>query len=336
VVFGLKIPVPGLLYPGVFLIAWFFGFGAGCLATVTSTLLASYLFYEPRFSFVFRERDDLLRLAIFASSSIFAAWIVARGRAAELGLLLSQRERDSLLVKANEAVRVRDEFLSISSHELRTPLTPLRLQIQSLSRYLDRGALHEMSDEKLRRMLEVSEKQVNRLTALIDDLLDVSRITSGKLTLNLEAVDLVEVTREVLDRYQPQLVAAGSELQLNLPATLPARVDRLRFEQIVVNFLTNAVRYAGGKPIQVSLREEAGKALLRVQDSGIGISKEDQKRIFDRFERVLSSTNYGGLGLGLFIVRQIVLAHGGSVEVESESGKGAAFLVWLPLPKVRD
>lgn len=589
-IYNAKIPVPGILYPATFLVAWYFGFGPACLAIFMGTLMANFFFYEPRFSLRWLQYEDGVRLSIFAFTSFFAAWIVARGREAEMGLVRSQSrleesenlfrkvaddtpallwrsradgsfdwfnqawveftgremedevgegwlagvhphdlercgkiyrenfdarkkfsmeyrlkgkdgkfrwmfdqgaprfsrqgeflgfigscldiheqheavaalknlkerfersadatelgiwycdlpfsdlawnskckehfflppeanvrietfydrihpedreavkqaiestlenrapydtefrtvapgepdrikwlraigwvdfdphgepirfdgitldnttirqiagERDESLEKARQAIRVRDEFLSISSHELRTPLTPLKLQIQSLSKYLERGTLAQVSDERLKRMLEISEKQVNRLTALIDDLLDVSRISSGKLTLNFEAVDLAALVREVIERYQPHLQATGCEVELEMPAALPARVDQIRFEQIVINFLTNAMRYAAGKPIEISLEEKDGQAILKVRDRGIGISEEDQKRIFDRFERILSSSNYGGLGLGLFIVRQIVSAHGGSVWVESKPGVGSTFIVSLPLPQKR-
>lgn len=587
VIYGAKIPVPGLLYPAAFLVAWFLGFGPAVLSIFLSSVGASFLFYEPRFSFHWMNWEDGIRLAIFAVTSFLAAWIVARGRKAELAFLKSQsrleeserlfrkvadeapaliwrsgvdkaydwfnqgwldftgrtidaeighswpeqihpedrkraikvysenfdarkifsmeyrmlrhdgqyrwllvrgaprfssqgeflgfigtcldiherheavsalkslqsrfersaaatdlgvwycdlpfdeliwnaktrehffvgledritldifyerihpddrgrveqaiecsvmnrapydiefrtvhaenplelrwlraigwtdfdlsgrairfdgitldnttirkiaEERDSSLEKAKQAIQVRDEFLSISSHELRTPLTPLKLQIQSIGKYLERGQLQDLSDDRLKRMLGTCEKQVSRLTALVEDLLDVSRISSGRLTLNFESVDLSEALREVVERFLPQLQNSGCEVRLSAPAELLARVDRLRFEQIVINFLTNSMRYAKGKPIEVSLTVENAKAVLKVRDQGIGISREDQKRIFDRFERVLSSTNYGGLGLGLFIVRQIVLAHGGNISVESELGQGATFIVVLPLP----
>lgn len=232
-----------------------------------------------------------------------------------------------LFERANRAIRVRDEFLSISSHELRTPLTPLKMQIQGIRRYLEKGTL---SDDQLKKMLEISEKQVNRLTALIEDLLDVSRISAGKLNLNREELDASEVVKEVVERYQPQLQSVKCEVRLQLVPSLPASLDRLRFEQVVINLLTNSMKYAAGKPIHVSLAKESGALVLKVVDQGMGISVEDQKRIFGRFERVFSTDHYGGLGLGLFIVNQIVNAHGGSIAVESEAGRGASFTVRIP------
>jgi signal transduction histidine kinase len=179
-------------------------------------------------------------------------------------------------------------------------------------------------------MVQTSERQVGRLTALVEDLLDVSRISSGKLTLNLEAVDLAEVLRELVERYRPQLQEAKCEPAIHSVDTLWAEVDRLRFEQVVVNLLTNAMRYAAGRPIEISLSLEGGMATLKMKDQGMGIPLEAQKRIFDRFERVTSSSNFGGLGLGLFIVQQIVAAHQGTIAVESEPGEGATFTVRIP------
>jgi signal transduction histidine kinase len=233
-----------------------------------------------------------------------------------------------LFENAKRAVKVRDEFLSISSHELRTPLTPLKMQLQGISRYLKQGSL---STEQLHKMLDLAEKQVNRLTALVEDLLDVSRISAGKLTLNREEVDAAEVVREVMERYLPQLQSVKCEATVEAPALLLARVDRLRFEQVLINLLTNAMKYAAGSPVRVSLSSEGAELVLRVRDGGRGISPEDQAKIFGRFERVQSTEHFGGLGLGLFIVRQIVAAHGGSIQVESSVGRGATFVVRIPV-----
>lgn len=236
-----------------------------------------------------------------------------------------------LYEKARQAIHVRDEFLSISSHELRTPLTPLKIQLQNMLRHLDAGTFRNLSDEKLRKMVETSERQVSRLTALVEDLLDVSRISSGRLKLNLEETDLSSLVQEVVERYQPQLLAAGCQPVVRCPPSLPALVDRLRIEQVLVNFLTNVMRYAPDNKVEIDLTSKGGEVILRVQDHGMGISIEDQKRIFGRFERILSTANYGGLGLGLYISQQIARAHQGTITVESEMGKGAAFSMKLPL-----
>jgi signal transduction histidine kinase len=236
-----------------------------------------------------------------------------------------------LYQKSKEAIRVRDEFLSIASHELKTPLTPLKMQIQSLKRFISKGTLSSVTPERLQSIADTSDRQINRLATLIEDLLDVSRLTSGKFSLNREEVDFVEIVKEVLERYGAQLTAAECAVELAAPASIKGNWDRLRIEQIVINLLTNAAKYAPRSPIHISLFVKGDDAHLIVKDHGVGISEADQSRIFDRFERVRSSDNVSGLGLGLFISRQIAEAHGGRISVESKPGEGAAFKVELPL-----
>lgn len=238
--------------------------------------------------------------------------------------------RALLFEAAQDAIKVRDEFLSIASHELRTPLTPLKLQLQSLGRHLKATEVLE-SDERVMKIVESSDRQVNRLTSLIDDLLDVSRISAGKLSLNTERLRLSELVEEVIANYRHQLKEKKIPLEVDLDETLAGEFDRVRIEQVFINLLTNAAKYAPGKPLTVSLKLEGDLACLLVRDQGAGISPADQRRIFERFERVKDRDNVGGLGLGLYISRQIVEAHGGSISVESTPGTGSTFKVLLPL-----
>ena len=226
--------------------------------------------------------------------------------------------------QVEEAVRVRDTFLSVAGHELKTPLTSLRLHVETLIR---ESARSETTPKKLLSML----RQAERLTNLIQNLLDVSRIAGGRLTLEPEEVDLAMVIHEVTDHYRNELVKAGSALQLAVSGPLLAVVDRIRFDQIVTNLLSNAIKYGEGSPIELSLQRADGRARLKVRDFGIGIAPEHQMRIFERVERAVPSRHYGGLGLGLWIARQLVEAHGGSITVESAEGKGSTFTVDLPL-----
>lgn len=238
-----------------------------------------------------------------------------------------------LFDKAKEAIQIRDEFMSISSHELRTPLTPLKMQIQSLARHIDKGTIDQLPIESIRKMVTTADRQVNRLTTLVDDLLDVSRISTGRLTLNFEEVDLSQLINEICDRYLPQLQNSHNDLRLNLLDSLITQADKLRFEQVLINLLTNAMKYAPHTPVTVSLVEVGGYAIIEVADEGPGISEIDQKRIFDRFERVTSEASQTGLGLGLYIVNQIVNAHGGSIKVESYQGKGSKFIISIPIKR---
>lgn len=233
--------------------------------------------------------------------------------------------------KAQEAISARDEFLSIASHELRTPLTPLQILLQRLVGARPKEPLESVPPERLRDALTRCERQVRRLVGLVDNLLDVTSLSSSQFTLQLERVDLGAVTREVADRFGDELTRSGCELALLVEDRVLGQWDHLRIEQVVTNLLTNAIKYGAGKPIEVSVKRTGEVATLAVRDHGIGIPPENVSRIFDRFERAVSSRAYGGLGLGLFITRQILEAHGGVVRVESDPGVGSVFTVELPL-----
>ena len=233
--------------------------------------------------------------------------------------------------EAQDAIRVRDEFLSVASHELKTPITTLQLQIQSLMRRVQSGP--PFLEGELGSRLGSSEKQIDRLTQLINELLDISRITGGLLDLQIEEVDLATVVREVATRLDETAMRAGCTLTLTNVESQRGQWDRLRLDQIVTNLLSNALKYGAGKPIEVLLGGTPSTVQLEVHDQGIGIALDDQARIFDRFERAVSGRHYGGLGLGLWIVRQIVEALGGTIAVRSAPGEGSVF--FLQLPRVR-
>jgi len=237
-----------------------------------------------------------------------------------------------LLREAREAVRLRDEFLGIASHELKTPLTPLHLKVQLLQRQVDGMAAHHLpvSAERVSETLEVVQRQVRRLTNLVDNLLDVSRITAGRLKLEVEEMDLASVAADIVFRFAPSASQLQCELELHAPVPVMGRWDRLRLEQVVTNLLSNALKYGAGHPVRVAVEAEGLTARLTVRDGGIGISAEDLPRIFERFERAVSDRHYGGLGLGLYITRQIVEAFGGSVRATSEPGRGSVFVLELP------
>jgi len=238
-------------------------------------------------------------------------------------------ERSRLYTRAQQAVAQRDEFLSVAAHELRTPLSAMKLQVQSLQRKLVRPVLSEEERPELAAKADAVARQVQRLETLVTDLLDLSRITAGKLALRVEEFDLVELVREVRDRVVEEVSRVGSTLTVHATGPLRGEWDRARLDQVLSNLLSNALKYGGGKPIVVTARAEGDRVCLAVHDQGIGISLEDQARIFERFERAAPGRNYSGFGVGLWICKQIVDALGGVIRVQSQPGHGSTFEVVL-------
>ncbi len=243
----------------------------------------------------------------------------------------AQAERERLLGELQAALHARDDFLMVASHELRTPLTSLQLTASSVLRQLARSAEGQpiplaVVDERMRTV----KRQLDRLEQLVSALLDVSRIGAGQLSLQLERVDLVEVATEVLTRLRDEAARQNVALRLQAPDALVGSWDRSRLDQILTNLVTNAIKYGQGKPVDVVVAAAPEIAELRVVDRGIGVAVEQQERIFGKFERAASQRNYGGLGLGLWIARELVELMRGQVRVESVPGEGATFIVSLP------
>jgi PAS domain S-box-containing protein len=249
------------------------------------------------------------------------------GRRAALAL-----DNARLYREAQEAIELRDEFLSIASHELRTPLTPLKLQLQ----VMEKSLLGCPAQAQLSRRLEVGARHVDRLVQLIESLLDVARLSSGRIQLNPAPMDLAELLRDVLGRFGPLVDKAGCRLELQTWGEATGTWDRLRLEQVVVNLFTNALKFGPGQPVELEVSADARTVRLHVRDHGIGIAPEHQQRIFKRFERAVSARNYGGLGLGLYISRQIAQAHGGDLLVQSAPGAGSTFTLVLPRAPLAD
>lgn len=230
--------------------------------------------------------------------------------------------------RAQEAVRVREAFLAIASHELRTPLMPLQMQLQMLGREAASG---RVADDVAVRRIGTAVRQVAQLTHLVDDLLDTTRMASGQLLLERRLVDLAALAGEVAARFKPQLDRLGCALELHLDAQAFGLWDALRLDQVISNLLSNAMKYGAGKPIVMRVDSTDGWGQLVVRDAGIGIPLEHQALIFERFARVAPPERHvGGLGLGLWIVRQIVDSLGGTIQVHSVPGQGATFTVRLP------
>lgn len=251
-------------------------------------------------------------------------------RRAELSL-----ENARLYDDAQRAIRSRDEFLSVASHELRTPLTGMKLHVHTLQRAVNELVGQDGKPDLVRRF-DVLAKQIGRLGKLVDQLLDVTRLKAGKLSLELEPIELQSLVRDIILRLQETAKGAGVELVLEESGPVRGLWDHGRLEQVVTNLVTNAIKYGGSRPVRVRVETSARGALICVRDQGIGIAPENFNRIFDQFERAVAAGRYEGLGLGLYITRQLVRAHGGEIVVNSVPGEGSTFTVELPLEPSSD
>ena len=251
---------------------------------------------------------------------------------AETALRLVAEERECLLEDRRQAVAARDQFLAVAAHELRTPLATLALLVDYLivpmaphSKTEPGGVVVQM------RQLAMVKRQVDRLTALVVEMLDVSRITRGSFQLNPAPVDLRDVVREVLDRFDLEIQRSHVTVTLSAPDPAPGIWDAARIDQVITNLISNALKYGAGRPIEVSVRVEASQAVVVVRDHGIGIPEDEQSKIFGPFARVVAAKHHVGLGLGLWIAQQIVQASGGRIKVDSRPEQGSTFTVELPL-----
>ena len=254
-------------------------------------------------------------------------------------LAASHREQEALVEKLQttqaelqRAVRVRDDFMSMVSHALRTPRNTLYLETQVRKRHLAKGTLKPFTAEQLPTLIERDQRQIQNMVRLIDDMLDVTRLRRDALSIRPKPFDLSALARRVIDNLAQQADAAGSHITLDAPFEVPGVWDEFRIEQVLTNLLTNALRYGGGKPVKVEVAQNEGLATMSVRDRGIGVAEADQARIFEQFERTDDSRKHAaGLGLGLYITREIVRAHGGTIALESVAGEGSLFEVTLPL-----
>lgn len=238
--------------------------------------------------------------------------------------------------KVLNEIKVRDEFLSIASHELKNPLTSMLLKLQTILHNVRNVSLANFSVENLLKMLETAEGQTKRLSKMINDLLNVSLITTGRLNLEVEKADLSLIVKQVTEEFTEKLKKDGYKLSIDAKEPVWAQVDRLRIEQMITNLLSNAIKYGNRKPIEVRVEKENSHATISVVDQGIGIGNKQKERIFALFDRGLAgNNNHEGLGVGLYIANQIVKAHNGKIKVESKQNEGSTFIVELPLKHAR-
>jgi PAS domain S-box-containing protein len=250
----------------------------------------------------------------------------------------SEKKQEALLTKLKltqieleKALQIRDEFMSIASHELNTPLATIKIHAQFMRKLIQKGDDSAYSKIKVEAFTDQTEKQVLRLERMVNDMLDITRIRSGVLTLERERFELCEVVTQTVEHMRSQFLAAGyPDPKITICEPIIGDWDRIRIEQVLVNLLTNAIKYGSQKPVEIVVEALDHQVRFSVRDQGIGISADGQLKIFNRFERAANTARARGLGLGLFISREIVSAHKGKIWVESKLSEGSTFVVELP------
>jgi signal transduction histidine kinase len=314
---------------------WYGGFGPGLLSSVLSTVALDYFLIEPLYS-VALSSANLIRLAIFLLSALFVSLLTNARKRAEEDLKKTLGRYNELLAREHEARdmaeranRMKDDFLATLSHELRTPLTAIIGWAEMLRRM-------QPGQPLVARAVEVIDRNAKSQAQLIEDLLDVSRIITGKLRLDLRPVELATTIDAAIDAMRPMAEAKGIQLEKQY-GSLACEVsgDSTRLQQVVLNLLLNAIKFTpeGGK-VEASVRQADSHAELTISDTGQGIAEEFLPHIFERFSQADSSraNRHGGLGLGLAIVRHLVELHGGEIQAHSAGpGQGSAFIIRLPL-----
>lgn len=331
------------LVVGVGISAWFGGRKGGLVSLSISFVGVIVFFVFQNYHHINSLVSILLPLGIFLIEGVIISVISERSLYGKEIKELRRKEDDfsqiiiyqqDVYEKAKQEIKSRDEFLSIASHELKTPLTSMLLKIQYALRSIRTVSLANFSVENLMNMLESAEQQTMHLSRMINDLLSVSLLTTGRVELDLEEVDLGEIVETVIERFSEKLKQDGYTVNLHLSKGIKGKWDRIRLEQIISNLLSNAIKYGNHKPITFTVERKNDKAVLSIEDQGIGIQNKDFKRIFELFERSVGSKDYKGLGVGLYITNQLVRAHKGKLQVESAIGKGSKFIIILPFPSL--
>ncbi len=333
-----------VMIPSVLVSSYLGGFKSGALTTVVLTFgmiivsyyLGSFTNETQLLSFVllfFALLEGILISYLTDASHMSKELTELRRHDKELSTrfdLLEQKYEKALM-----EIRSRDEFLSIASHELKTPLTSMLIQLQTALHNIRNVSLANFSVENLMRMLDSAEKQSKRLTKMINDLLNISLITTGKLSLEPEEYDLIPLVQDVVNQFVDKAEKGGYTIEIQTDKEIIVFWDKLRIEQIFTNLLSNAIKYGNNKPIRLSVKKHNSDVRIVVSDEGIGIPSEKLNYIFGRFTRAHANQDYKGLGVGLYITYQIVTAHEGTIKVDSQEGNGTVFTIQIPVRKLK-
>lgn len=285
-----------------------------------------------------------LQVSLFFARGILVSWLIDAAR--QSWVVAQMRDREERYAQtlieladkyenAKDEIKRRDEFLSITSHELKTPLTTMLMKLHDMLHTVKNVSLANFSVTQLMHVLENAEHQIRRLNTMINDLLNVSFITTGRMSLETERTDLVEITKQVIESFTESLQSNGYRLTFSFKSPVIGNWDKSRIEQAVINLISNAIKYGNGQPIDISVSKRGDLGFFTIRDRGEGIEKKEIKNLFGLFTRVQNgngeSPPQSGLGVGLFVTHQIVKAHGGKIKISSRSLRGTSFTLELPL-----
>jgi signal transduction histidine kinase len=321
------------------------GFLVGVVTTIVSLMSITFMLYFPSYHPLLIANVPLfIQLCLFFFIGVFISYIIHSSRQQDKILEYQRKLRQvhhviETLEKSYESaqteIKARDQFLAIASHELKTPVTSMLLQVQTAIHNIRNVSLANFSVATLLKMLEDTEQQSKRLSKMVNDLLDLSLITTGKIDLEFEETNISEIVAKVVERSSERLTDK-KQITLIIKKPVTGYCDKLRIEQAIVNLISNAIKYGNNKPITVLTTGSTERAKIQVSDHGIGIAVDQQKRIFNRFERAVSSRDYKGLGVGLYITYQIVKAHNGKIHLDSHPNQGSVFTIEIPLRHVKN
>lgn len=325
------------LYPAGFFSVWFGGLGPGILSGVYGCLAFLFIAIQDSKTSYGGMTENFIDLGLYVLFGFAFGCLIDREKKSRKRITEMYQELCSVTRELSQrekalgvAIRARDDFFSIASHELKTPITALKLQVQLLERQLTQKKL-ENEKHSILSALNLIGDQINRLTNLIESLLDTTRIAQGSLKLELEEIDLLDLIKHILERYEGLLRTSGCVYQIKKEGTSWVKCDRFRMEQVLTNLLSNAVKYAAGQPIDIFLSSKKSHLEIIFSDHGPGIPERNLNQLFAPFSRSRDGgQNIPGLGLGLFIAKQIMLAHGGEIGCSSKLGKGTQFILKLP------
>lgn len=329
-----------LFFPIVFVSAWYKGVKPGIIATTAASLIILYFFFPELSSLSAVNAPHLVEIYLFFLQGVVLSVLINKAKHTDVVNYYRTREKiqseqflslEKKYTAAQEEIKARDEFLSIASHELKTPLTSMLLQLQTALHNIQNVSLANFSVEHLLKMLESVQRQTNRLSKMINDLLNVSLMTTRKLELEREEFDISQLTKEVVESFSEKLEKDGYAIRVDAPAPIVGKWDKVRIEQAITNLLSNAIKYGDNKPLDVKVTNSNAAAHIFVTDHGIGIPDSQKEKIFQLFERGGVSERYKGLGVGLYITNQIVKAHKGKIHVKTKENSGTTFTIELPL-----